>query len=282
MWKFKYLRADKAEIEMGPYGTKKEAKTNRDKMASIGALCSEPFEVPGKAPSRDDDYVDAKMDAFYEYFQEEMAVLSQRGITFQIFYDFLCSSIRRIKLVIREAVPAILKEEEFGKEKAQEFATYRTEYLLRVAAIIKEEANCHSPADGSVWESLSEQLMKLAEEVESDRIDLAQLFVAVVKHNTGHGESTDVIQVSQDPLEAVLVARDVEKLGYEFYSEGTGVAIFRLEMSRKYAKDEFKFSMGRLPPDYPVIFCRRKKENSEWEEEWFDRKLANFLCRLAS
>lgn len=284
MWKFNYIRADLEEVAMGGYATKGIAVIERNRIASFGALCSEPFEVPGEAPIRVGRYVDIKVAKFDSYFRKEMATLSEKGITYQIFYDFLYTAIRRIKLVIREAVPAVLEEEKFGKEKVQEFAAYRAEYLLRVAYIIIREANYYSSSDGSAWESLSERLVKLAEEVVNDKIDLAQLFVVVVLHNVGHGaSSTDVIQVSQDPFEAMLAARDAENLGYEFYSEGSGVAIYRLEMSRKYTKDELKFpDSGQLPPDYPVIFYRRKIENSEWEEAWPDKELANLLCRLTS
>jgi len=282
MWKFNYLLADIAEVKMGPYATKVIAMIERDRMVSFGALCSEPFEVPGEAPSRDGSFVDELVARFDSYFRKEIATLLEEGVTYQIFYDFLYTAIRRMKLVIREAVPAVLKEEDFGKEKVQEFATYRAEYLLRAADIIRREANCYRPSDGSAWESLSERLVKLAEEVVNDKIDLAQLFVVAVLHNVGHGvSSTDVIQVSQDPFEAMLAARDAEKLGYEFYSEGSGVAIYRLEMSRKYTKDELKVpDSGQLPSDYPVIFYSRKIENGEWEETWLDKELANLLCRL--
>ena len=46
MWIFRYLRADREEIDMGPYPTKEKAQKERDKMASFGATCSEPIKKP--------------------------------------------------------------------------------------------------------------------------------------------------------------------------------------------------------------------------------------------
>ena len=44
-WIFRYLRADREEIDVGPYDTSEEANTEKDKMASFGAMCSDPIEV---------------------------------------------------------------------------------------------------------------------------------------------------------------------------------------------------------------------------------------------
>jgi hypothetical protein len=44
-WIFRYLRADREEIDMGPYETQQKAQEERDNMASFGAMCSPPIEV---------------------------------------------------------------------------------------------------------------------------------------------------------------------------------------------------------------------------------------------
>ena len=44
-WIFRYLRADREEIEIGPYESKEVAQKERDQMASYGALCTPPIEV---------------------------------------------------------------------------------------------------------------------------------------------------------------------------------------------------------------------------------------------
>ncbi|MBS3071188.1 hypothetical protein J4407_02735 [Candidatus Pacearchaeota archaeon] len=45
-WIFRYLRADREEIDLGPYNTKQEAKITRDNYSSHGVKCTEPIEVP--------------------------------------------------------------------------------------------------------------------------------------------------------------------------------------------------------------------------------------------
>ncbi|MGC9049010.1 MAG: hypothetical protein ACP5IX_02230 [Patescibacteria group bacterium] len=44
-WIFRYIRADLVEIDMGFFKSKKEAEKARNKMASFGAICSEPIRV---------------------------------------------------------------------------------------------------------------------------------------------------------------------------------------------------------------------------------------------
>ncbi len=45
MWIFKYLRADRTEIDMGPYGSEEKAEKHRKKMEEIGAITTPVFEV---------------------------------------------------------------------------------------------------------------------------------------------------------------------------------------------------------------------------------------------
>ncbi len=44
-WIFRYIRADRQEIDMGPYTTEDEARKARDNMAGLGALCTPPIRV---------------------------------------------------------------------------------------------------------------------------------------------------------------------------------------------------------------------------------------------
>lgn len=169
MWKFKYIRVDREEVEIGHYATEGEAKTARDMMVGFGATCSEPFEVLGEAPSAD-DYVGALVDKFRIYFQNEMAVLETRWISYYIFYYFLQTTLRRIRRFIREEIPPNLNKRKFGEDKVREFALYHEEYLSRVAAIIKEQAGLYGPMDGSAFESLGEDLKKLAREVKTRKV----------------------------------------------------------------------------------------------------------------
>ncbi len=103
------------------------------------------------------------------------------------------------------------------------------------------------------------------------------MFVVVVTHSTGHGESSIPILVTKSISKAVKTARDIENFDYEFYSKETGVGVYRLEEGRSYRKKEFKWLFGKNPPP-AVIFYRRILEIHSlcsgllWEEEWFDDK----------
>ena len=178
MWKFEYFRADRQWGQIGPYPTEEKAKKERDNMVSFGATCSEPFEVPGEVPKKDGSYVDNKVSIFESYFKKEIAILRGEGITYQISYEFLNTLIQRAELFIGENTPFILTEEDFhedvpkgkAKEEIGKFKRQREEYLSRVAGIIEREASRYSPVDGSFWESVSEELKKLAKVVETGQI----------------------------------------------------------------------------------------------------------------
>ena len=44
-WIYRYLRADLAEIDMGPYATREEARSAMESHASFGATTTGPIEV---------------------------------------------------------------------------------------------------------------------------------------------------------------------------------------------------------------------------------------------
>lgn len=46
MWWYKYLRADREEIDMGPYKNREEAQKASDEHKSFGAMTSGAFEKP--------------------------------------------------------------------------------------------------------------------------------------------------------------------------------------------------------------------------------------------
>ena len=62
-WKYHYLRADRAEVDMGdvidgkevPFTDRTKCQEARDQHARFGAMCSQPIEVP-------DDYQLQKFD----------------------------------------------------------------------------------------------------------------------------------------------------------------------------------------------------------------------------
>ncbi len=103
--------------------------------------------------------------------------------------------------------------------------------------------------------------------------------VVAISESGGHGEWQAVLQVTKNPQEAVDTARDAEKLGYQFYSDETGICVYCLEVGKQYQVTEFNFSgTGLLSVNYPVIF-RRYKMNGEWREEWFN-EMTKFIMGL--
>jgi hypothetical protein len=98
-------------------------------------------------------------------------------------------------------------------------------------------------------------------------------YIVAVTHNTGHGISHAVIYVTDAPRFALAIARQAEKQGFEFYSEGTGSFIYRLEHSQVQSKESFKF-VDKPPLSYPVVYSRvRTKDGKSWKEEWFDAEI---------
>ncbi|MFH0803510.1 MAG: hypothetical protein V1877_00090 [Candidatus Tagabacteria bacterium] len=103
-------------------------------------------------------------------------------------------------------------------------------------------------------------------------------------HNTGHGEVSDSVLITNSIRKAVKTARGIENLEYEFYSTEIGVGIYSLKPERVYHKEAFKWLPGQTPPP-TVIFYRRHhilhmgashyEDGKCWKEEWFDKKLEN-------
>lgn len=83
-----------------------------------------------------------------------------------------------------------------------------------------------------------------------------KIFVVTALHNTGHGEVASTIMLSSDLVTAVDMVRNVEKCGYQFYGNGTYVAIDHMNFPGFYDKNE-----------HNVVFIRRKMSGT-WKEEW--------------
>lgn len=99
------------------------------------------------------------------------------------------------------------------------------------------------------------------------------IYVVAALHDTDHGVRETVIQATRNPYEAVETARDVERLGYQFFGEETGVRVYFLEIGQQYNKSLFDLSnRGKQSINYPILF-RRYKLNGEWQEEWFNETM---------
>lgn len=92
------------------------------------------------------------------------------------------------------------------------------------------------------------------------------MFVAVAHHNTGHGEASSPLIITESIAVAVETARDAEALGYQFYNDETGVAVFRLLRETRHGKE--KMRIVEPPNDENIIVFVRTHRNGEWEEAW--------------
>ena len=107
------------------------------------------------------------------------------------------------------------------------------------------------------------------------------MFVVLVTHNTGHGEVTDPVQLTEDIHEAIKTARTIETFGYEFYGD-VGVEVCRIQPERRpYMKSEFIWHLGDMPPSTAVFYRGHYrhfgKHSDYWKEDWFDLGLQQLV-----
>jgi len=163
---FNYLRADREEKMLGPF-TKKEAEKRRSKFMGCGALCSEIFPTEEDPPVKKDNYAEQKITEFADFFRKEMGLFKTESIGYNIIYQFMLTMIYHIKLYVAE--------HDWSKSKYIDTIVKQTGYppnfyLEEAAKILSDEADLYGPADGSVWESLAEELNLLAKQVKSGAI----------------------------------------------------------------------------------------------------------------
>lgn len=86
------------------------------------------------------------------------------------------------------------------------------------------------------------------------------MLVVTALHNTGHGDASTTVLITDNINHAVDTTRGVERLGFQFYSNDTLVSIEELHPDVVYPKDFNNF-----------IFVRRFFDG-EWAEGWYDQK----------
>lgn len=103
------------------------------------------------------------------------------------------------------------------------------------------------------------------------------MYVVLVTHNTGHGEETNVLLVTDDPARAHLSAVMAEKYGYEFLSSDACVTVYQPRPETPYPKEIYRFLQGEPPAASPVVYSRRKS-GAAWVEEWWGEPFCSLVA----
>lgn len=102
------------------------------------------------------------------------------------------------------------------------------------------------------------------------------MYLAIVTHDTGHGESSNVLAVSENFVSLIKAVMSVEEMGYEFYGDETGVIVYQAYPDVVYPKRVFKTNGSSFPEDSPLVFARTHTDGG-WRQEWFKK---DFLARF--
>ncbi len=103
------------------------------------------------------------------------------------------------------------------------------------------------------------------------------MFVVLVTHSGGHGDETNILLVTDDPVRAYRSAVMVERYGYDFHAPDTGVTVYQPRPETPYPKELYRFLADSPPsPLFPVVFSRRCT-GTEWVEEWWDESFRSLI-----
>lgn len=97
-----------------------------------------------------EQWLNTNVGRFEKYLDLELQLLKAEGVTYYIVYEFLETTLKRIKLYIQENM---------GRNQEREL------YLGRVAAIVRHQAARYDWTDGSFWEDFTGKLNSFAEEI---------------------------------------------------------------------------------------------------------------------
>ncbi|HAU08003.1 MAG: hypothetical protein A2568_01840 [Candidatus Yanofskybacteria bacterium RIFOXYD1_FULL_44_17] len=93
------------------------------------------------------------------------------------------------------------------------------------------------------------------------------MFIVIATHDTGHGEVSDPVLMTEDLISAVQIAKNPEQLGYQFYGNEIGCTVYKMEHEKIYSKSDFNCQGRGDPPD--MLVFSRIRLNGEWREMWF-------------
>ncbi len=87
------------------------------------------------------------------------------------------------------------------------------------------------------------------------------MYLVIATHNTGHGEVSTPVLLTDDMTEAIGRARDAEVLGFRFFTNGSGVVVYKVEQGHLYDQ------LGNSPK---LIFWRRLVNVPEQPKKWVE------------
>jgi hypothetical protein len=165
---FKYLRADRQGVEVGPFLGQDEAEKARGTMKHAGAVVTEVYPVDGDAEklailkAQSEGYVKGLIKAFKSYLRKELDVLKDDKINYDIVYEYLKELKVRVRRYVKSNDPSL--KEMSKDELVRKFARCGKAYRKGVAVALLKTAEHYSPIDGSVSEDIGETLVKLSRE----------------------------------------------------------------------------------------------------------------------
>lgn len=165
---FKYLRADRQEVELGPF-SQDTAQKKRERMEEFGAQCSNvyPVKVSPEEYTRlqveRESYVAGKVAEFKKYLSAELNVLDAVH-SYNIIYNYINSLRGRISEFLEQETPGVPPNVYLAEVEAK-FALYRAEYLLEISQELARRFSHYSPMDGSVPEDIGNLLQELSKEI---------------------------------------------------------------------------------------------------------------------
>lgn len=93
------------------------------------------------------------------------------------------------------------------------------------------------------------------------------MYVVIATHDTGHGEVSHPVLMTEDLVAAVQIAKNPEQYGYQFYGNEIGCTVYQMERGKIYSKSDFNWQGRGDPPE--ILVFSRIRFNGNWGEAWY-------------
>jgi hypothetical protein len=116
-----------------------------------------------------DQQLFSKVRQFQAYLDLEIVILEDEGVTYAIAYDFLNTLVQRVRLYLNQNAPGAPPgafPADFPEDHREQSQRCRFDYFTQAAIILAERAKQFHPQNGSFWEDVREELLKLSEFVQ--------------------------------------------------------------------------------------------------------------------